>query len=69
MPKTKTTLIRFNTPHVASRFARALRRQGFEVQRNGFDVIVKAKRLVAEQALRQWAIRRGGIPVYTVMEW
>ncbi len=62
--------VRFGSVRTADLAARALRRQGMDVRREGNEVVVKGARThQVDKAIKAWARRRGRLPGYVFMDW
>jgi len=61
---------RFNSPQTARQAARAIRRRGFKASQETIDVHVEAKNAhVVVRALWAWALRRGALPTWHLVDW
>ena len=65
----KMTVIRFDTTDTARQFTAAARRRGYAVKRSQNDVTAEGDRVQVESVIRQWALNRGSLPTYTVIDW
>ena len=63
------TTVRFGTERTAELFARAARRRGLDASRDGNEVTLLVPRGRVEEVIREWALNRGRLPSYTVMDW
>ena len=61
--------IRFNDEKTARQAAYALRRRGMEATRTSIDVLVVAQTYhQVERALKSWALNRGALPTFHLID-
>ena len=65
----KRYTIRFNNQGTARQAAQALRRRGFDASQDTIDVLAVARTYQqVEQALKDWALHRGALPTWHLMD-